>query len=102
MLKIKDLAVSKELDSKAMGAVVGGWKRHRHPMLDLDFSTHLDNKVADVDQVFAFNFAQGNAGEVINNQAIQGGNGTTRAPVTQSLHQDNTMKVYDLGNTFIR
>ncbi len=102
MLKIKDLSVSKELDAKSLSTVIGGGRKMRSPMFDLDFSTRLDNKVADISQTFDFSFAQANAGEVINNQAIKGGNGPITADVDQYLDQDNTMRVYDLGNTKIR
>ncbi len=102
MLKIKDLSVSKELDAKSMSTVIGGGRKMRSPMFDLDFSTHLDNKVADVKQMFALDLSQANAGAVTNNQAIKGGNGTIDAPVHQDLYQDNNMYVYDLGNTSIR
>ncbi len=102
MLKIKDLSVSKELDAKSMSTVIGGGRKMRSPMFDLDFSTHLDNKVASVNQLFALDLSQANAGAVTNNQAIKGGNGPVTAEVDQYLDQDNTMKVYDLGNTYIR
>lgn len=98
MLKIKDLTVSKELDRKAMTGVVGGFNPFA---LMVDGSTRMDNKVADVDQVFAFDFSQMNAGAVTNNQMIEGGNGIIDAPVHQTLNQDNTMSVSGLGNTSI-
>ena len=99
MLKINDLTESKTLDSKAMRGVIGGWNPFA---IMADGSTTQINKVADIDQVFELNFAQGNIGEVINNQAISGGNGRIIAPVKQTLDQDNTMRVYDIGNTSIR
>ncbi len=101
MLKINDLAISKELDSKAMAGVRGGHDPLAALSLLLDGSTTLKNKVADVDQMFALGLAQNNAGAVTNNQAIQGGNGITYAPVTQYLDQTNWMDVYGIGNTSV-
>ncbi len=98
MLKIKDLSVTKEMSAKAMAKVSGGW----NPFAMFDGSTTTINKVADIDQEFNFAFAQENFGEVINNQAIKGGNGPITANVDQYLDQDNTLRVYDLGNTKIR
>ncbi len=98
MLKIKDLAVSKELDRKAMTTVVGGFD----PFATVfDGSTRLDNKVADIKQVFAFDLSQVNAGAVTNNQIIEGGNGPIDAPVHQELDQNNNLSVSGLGNTSI-
>ena len=57
--------------------------------------------MADVTQAFGFEFAQGNAGAVTNNQAIQGGNGITFAPVSQEQVQGNTLDVSGIGNTFV-
>jgi len=94
MLNITDLAESKELDSKAMASVRGGFD----PFAILDGSTSLNSKVADVNQLFAFDLAQNNAGAVTNNQAINGGNGIAYAPVTQTLTQGSSMSVYDIGN----
>ena len=65
MLKINDIAASKELDAKSMSAVFGGTRRG--PSLDFDFGTRMDSRVADVDQVFAFNFGQLNEAAVTNN-----------------------------------
>jgi len=99
MLKITDLVVNKELDTldtKAMAGIRGGFDPFA---ILIDGSTSLRNKVADVDQVFQFAFAQNNAGAVTNNQAITGGNGITYAPVDQSLSQSNTLSVFDIGNT---
>ncbi len=97
MLKITDLTSSKELASKDMSGVRGGFD----PFAHIDFSTSLDSKVADVTQAFGFEFAQGNAGAVTNNQAIQGGNGITFAPVSQEQVQNNTLDVSGIGNTFV-
>ncbi len=97
MLKIKDLIASQELDVKAMASVRGGFD----PFATLDGSTTLKSKVADVDQLFEFAFAQQNAGAVTNNQAIQGGNGIIYAPVKQRLDQHNDMSVYGIGNTTV-
>ncbi len=93
MLKITDLIVSKELESKEMSAVRGGFD----PFSFLA-STTINNKVADVSQMFGFEFAQGNTGAVTNNQAIQGGNGVSYAPVHQTQNQSNDLNVFDLGN----
>jgi uncharacterized protein with beta-barrel porin domain len=67
----------------------------------LDFSTSLTNKVADVKQGFGLNLAQGNAGEVTNNQIIHGGNGVVYAPVTQVMTQGNYLDLYELGNSLV-
>ena len=97
MLKIKDLIASKEMDAAEMASIHGGFD----PFAVIDFSTGIDNKVADVQQLFSFQFAQGNAGAVTNNQAIMGGNGVTYAPVTQSQTQGNYMDVSDIGNVSV-
>ncbi len=97
MLKIRDLASSKELDSKTMAEVRGGFD----PFAIFDASTSMTNKVADVDKVIEFAFAQSNAGEVTNNQAITGGNGIVYAPVAQSLSQYNALSVFDIANTAV-
>ena len=94
MLKITDLIVSKELESKEMSVVRGGFD----PFAIFDSSTSITNKVAEVQQAFGFNLAQGNAGEVINNQLFQTGNGTSYAPVSQRQDQYNDMYVSDIGN----
>jgi len=99
MLNITDLVASKDLDTKAMADVRGGFDPFA---ILIDGSTSLRNKVADVDQVFQFAFAQNNAAAVTNNQAITGGNGITYAPVDQSLSQENTMLVGGVGNTRVR
>ncbi|MEJ2446023.1 MAG: hypothetical protein P8Y42_21660 [Exilibacterium sp.] len=98
MLKIKDLIANKELDSKEMTSVRGGFDPFA---ILVDGSTTLKNKVADVDQVFQFAFSQANAGEVTNNQAIQGGNGEIYAGVDQHLKQKNNLSVFDVGNTTV-
>ena len=103
MLTIKDLAASKELETREMAEVRGGTSV---PSLPFPFpsifgGTTIDSRVADVTQAFAFDFAQGNVGTVTNNQAIQGGNGLLLAPVTQTQTQDNYMDVYDVGNVHV-
>ena len=97
MLKITDLNASKELDSRDMAGVRGGTS----PFALIDFSTGFTNKVADVTQGFGFAFAQGNEGAVTNNQAIQGGNGLSFAPVSQHQSQYNDMYVYDIGKVSV-
>ena len=96
MLKITDLTVSKKLEGKEMAEVRGGFDP-----FSFVASTTIDNKVADVTQGFAFNLAQGNAGQVTNNQGIAGGNGVSYAPVEQTQGQANAMLVYGVGNTFV-
>lgn len=96
-LIVNDLVASKELDSKAMAGVVGGM--NSFPFLDA--STTLDNKVADVKQAFGLGLSQDNAGALINNQAIEGGNGIVFAPVDQSLTQSNFLDLFDIGNTSV-
>ena len=98
MLKVTDLAINKELDSKTMTSVRGGFDPFA---ILIDGSTSLNNKVADVDQAFAFGFVQNNAGQVTNNQAINGGNVIVYAPVDQNLSQSNLMNVYDIGNVSV-
>jgi len=95
MLNIKDLAVNKDLDSKTMASVKGGFDPFA---ILIDGSTSLNNKVADVDQIFSLGLAQNNAAAVTNNQAINGGNGIVYAPVNQTLTQGSAMSVYDIGN----
>jgi hypothetical protein len=97
MLKIKDLTVSKEMNAPEMAGIRGGLD----PFAAIDFSTSFDNKVADVKQLFAFEFAQGNAGAVTNNQAILGGNGIIYAPVHQEQSQGNYMDVSRIGNVSV-
>ena len=94
MLKITDLTTSKEMASKEMAGVRGGF----NPFAIFDGSTSISSKVADVEQIFAFTLAQGNAGQVTNNQNIVGGNGVTYAPVTQFQDQYNDMYIDDIGN----
>ena len=101
MLKIQDLAVSKELAREEMAGVVGGTTELERLSALIDFSTGLVNKVADVEQAFGLNLAQGNTGAVTNNQNIIGGNGIVFAPVTQSQVQSNAMAVADLGNVAV-
>jgi len=98
MLTIKDLAVTKELDSKTMNTVVGG----ASPLLGLIASVRSDNKVADIDQMFKFDFDQINGGNVVNNQALQTANGSIGADVDQDMLQANNLRVHTLGNTVIR
>jgi hypothetical protein len=107
MLKVTDLIESKELDSRAMGRVLGGStlalvfepQRPRLPLID--FSTGITNKVADVSQAFNFGFAQANEGAVTNNQQILGGNGASGSPVHQSQTQSNWMDVHGVGNVSV-
>ena len=98
MLKVTDLTVNKELDSKTMTSVRGGFDPFA---ILVDGSTSLNNKVADVDQIFQLALSQTNAGEVTNNQAINGGNGIVYAPVDQNLSQSNWMDVYGIGNVAV-
>jgi len=98
MLKVTDLTVNKELDSKTMTSVRGGFDPFA---ILIDGSTSLNNKVADVDQIFQLGLSQTNAGQVTNNQAINGGNGIVYAPVDQNLSQSNLMNVYDIGNVSV-
>jgi hypothetical protein len=97
MLKITDLMTNKEMDSKEMTEVRGGF----NPFATFDSSTSIDNKVAEVNQAFNFALGQGNAGQVINNQAIAGGNGPTWAPVDQDQYQYNDMYLTDIGNVSV-
>lgn len=97
MLKIKDLAVSKELDTKAMAGVAGGL----NPFAVFDASFRSDNKVVDMDQIFDLKLSQVNGGNVINNQAIAGDNGRIGADVDQRLDQDNLLAISGQGNSFI-
>lgn len=97
MLKIEDLAVNTELDSKTMKSVVGGV----NPLIAIDNSFTSDNKVVDMDQLFDFKFTQINAGDVTNNQALDGGNGRMLADVKQALGQGNDMRISTLGNAHI-
>ena len=98
MLKITDLTASKELDSKTMAGVRGGFDPFS---ILVDGSTSLNNKVADVDSTFAFNFTQNNAAAVTNNQAITGGNGLIYAPVNQHVDQYSDMTVSGIGNVSV-
>ena len=97
MLKITDLHVNKEMASTEMAGVRGGF----NPFASIDSSSTVDNKVADVSQMFEFGFAQSNVGELVNNQAIYGGNGTIDAKVNQNQSQNNYMDVSDIGNIFV-
>lgn len=97
MLKITDLTTSKEMDSKEMTGVRGGFD----PFASLDFSTSINSKVADVNQGFGFALAQGNEGAVTNNQEIMGGNGSSWSPVDQSQYQDNWMDLSHIGNVSV-
>jgi hypothetical protein len=97
MLTITDLTSSKEMEIREMTEVRGGM----NPFAVIDFSTGLTSKVADVDQAFAFQFAQGNVGAVTNNQAIAGGNGISYAPVTQTQGQYNDLTVGGIGNVSV-
>ena len=97
MLKITDLTASKELANEEMAGVRGGF----NPFAIFDGSTSIFNKVADVQQAFSFSIAQGNTGQVTNNQAIQGGNGVIFAPVDQTQTQSNNLDLSDIGNIFV-
>ncbi len=97
MLKISDLSSSKELETREMSEVRGGFD----PFAHIDFSTGMTSKVADVTQAFNFALAQGNEGAVTNNQAIAGGNGLSVAPVDQAQFQDNIMNLSDIGNVSV-
>jgi hypothetical protein len=96
MLKLNELEHCKELDHKALTEVRGGFD----PFAVLA-STRIDNRVADVNQLFALELGQANAGAVTNNQAIEGGNGVTYAPVTQEQYQYNDMVLSGIGNTSV-
>jgi len=98
MLNITDLTASKELDTKTMASVRGGFDPFA---ILIDGSTTLNNKVADVDQGFAFGLTQNNAGAVTNNQALAGGNGLIYAPVSQHLDQNSNMTVRGIGNVSV-
>lgn len=98
MLTIKDLSSAKEMDTKEMTAVRGGFDPFA---ILVDGSTSLNNKVTDVDQGFAFGFTQNNAAAATNNQAIQGGNGLAYAPVGQNLSQYSDMIVSGIGNVSV-
>jgi hypothetical protein len=97
MLKITDLTTSKNMETHELAEVRGGMD----PFALIDFSTKFDNKVAAVNQGFAFQFAQGNAGAVTNNQGIAAGNGISYAPVHQSQSQYNDLYVSDIGNVSV-
>jgi hypothetical protein len=101
MLKITDLKTSRELDRTEMAGVRGGSSETERLSALIDFSTSLYNQVADVNQGFGFNLAQGNSGAVTNNQSIVGGNGIVYAPVTQSQIQSNAMALSEIGKTFL-
>ena len=101
MLKITDLTTSRELDSVELAGVHGGTSGLGSLSALIDFSTSLNNKVADVNQGFGFSLAQGNSGAVTNNQTIIGGNGIVYAPVTQSQYQSNAMTVSEIGKTLL-
>ncbi|MBN7795002.1 hypothetical protein [Parahaliea mediterranea] len=96
MLKLNELQHCEELDREALSGVRGGFD----PFAVLA-STHIDNRVADVNQLFALQLEQANAGAVTNNQAILGGNGTSYAPVHQDQHQHNNMYLSGIGNTSV-
>ncbi len=96
MLNIHDLKASKELDSKEMTGVRGGFDP-----FSIFAGTSITNKVADVQQAFQLALAQGNSGAVTNNQAIAGGNGVDFAPVYQDQHQYKDLRVSDIGNVHV-
>lgn len=97
MLKISDLTASKDLDTREMAEVRGGFDP-----FSIFAGTTIANTVADVEQAFAFGFAQSNVGEVTNNQAISGGNGVTYAPVDQHQSQHNDLFVSGIGNISVK
>ena len=97
MLKITDLTASTNMNSKEMGRIRGGMD----PFAHIDFSTGITSKVAAVTQGFEFSLAQGNAGAVVNNQEILGGNGSALAPVDQSQFQNNWLDVSHVGNVSV-
>jgi hypothetical protein len=101
MLKITDIEVSKELGRNEMAGVVGGTSDLERLSALLDFSTSIHNKVADVQQGFGLNLAQGNSGAVTNNQTLVAGNGVLYAPVTQTQTQGNYMELFELGRTLV-
>ena len=96
MLNIHDLKASKELDSKEMTGVRGGFDP-----FSIFAGTSITNKVADVQQAFQLALAQGNTGAVTNNQAIVGGNGVDFAPVHQTQDQYNDLYLSDIGNVHV-
>ena len=59
MLNITDLDTSRELDGREMAGVRGGVSELERLSALIDFSTSIYNKVADVNQGFGFNLAQG-------------------------------------------
>ena len=97
MLKITDLHVNKEMESTEMAGVRGGF----NPFATFDSSSTVDNKVAEAHQMFNFGVAQSNVGELVNNQTIYGGNGTTSADVDQKQYQNNYLDISDIGNIFV-
>jgi len=97
MLKISDLTASKDLETREMAEVRGGFDP-----FSIFAGTTIANNVADVEQAFAFGFAQSNVGEVTNNQAIYGGNGVTYAPVDQYQSQYNDLFVSEIGNVSVK
>jgi len=101
MLNITDLDTSRELDGREMAGVRGGVSELERLSALIDFSTSIYNKVADVNQGFGFNLAQGNSGAVTNNQTIVGGNGIVYAPVTQSQIQSNAMALSEIGKALV-
>ena len=97
MLKITDLITNKEMDSKELTEVRGGFK----PFATFDLSSTVDNKVADVSQAFGFALGQQNLGQLVNNQTIYGGNGTIDAKVHQDQYQNNDMFLSDIGKVSV-
>ena len=88
-------------DRVEMARVHGGASELESLSALIDFSTSLQNQVANVNQGFGFNLAQGNSGAVTNNQTIIGGNGLIYAPVTQSQTQSNAMAIFEIGKTLL-
>lgn len=101
MLNITDLNTTRELAAQDMSQVRGGMSDFERFAALLDFSTSIDNRVADVQQAFGLSIAQGNSGTVANQQTIIGGNGVTFAPVTQTLEQSNQLSIADLGRVLV-
>ena len=101
MLTINDLTTSKELDSREMAGVCGGRSDLESLSALIDFSTKLNNTVANVNQGFGFGLSQGNSGAVTNNQNIIGGNGIVYAPVTQTQTQGNTLDISEIGKALL-
>jgi hypothetical protein len=99
MLTMTDLNRCEKLGRDEMRNLRGGTDPLAQLTALFDASTSIYNRVADVQQAFAFGIAQSNTGTVTNNQAIYGGNGVVFAPVYQSQTQANSLSLSDIGNT---